>query len=106
MALPKPFLTYFLICAVPLSLLAALNYLNATRSVDNTVAAIVQNDLNSFVISVDEVLKDQERVLLKLALTPEIQRLKDDASLRGNVESSLKSVLDLSGQFQSLALFD
>jgi signal transduction histidine kinase len=106
MSLPKPFLTYFSICAVPLLLLAALNYWNATRSVDATVNRIVQNDLNSYITSVDEVLREQESVLLKLALTPEIQRLADEPSLRGNVESRLKSVLDLNRQFQSLTLFD
>ena len=102
----KSFLTYFSVCAIPLLLLAALNYWNATRSVDSTLDAIVQNDLNSFIFSLDEVSRGQESALLKLALTPEVQRLNDDAALRPQVESNLKSVLDLSGHFQSLALFD
>lgn len=101
----KPFLTYFLICAVPLLLLAALNYWNATRSIDSAVDKIVQNDLNSFIANVDDVLSDRESVLLKLAVTPEVQRLKDDASLRDKVESSLKS-LALNEDFQSVALLD
>lgn len=101
----KPFLTYFLICAVPLFLLAALNYWNAMRSVDSAVDKIVQNDLNSFIVNVDEVLSDRESVLLKLAVTPEVQRLKDDASLRDKVEASLRS-LALNEDFQSVTLLD
>ena len=101
----KPFLTYFLICAVPLLLLAALNYWNATRSVTAAVDRIVQNDLNSFIVNVDEVLSDREGVLLKLAVSPEVQGLKNDASLRDKVEASLKS-LALNEDFQSVTLFD
>ena len=41
----KRFPTYFLICAVPLLLLAALNYWNATHSVSYAVETIAQNDL-------------------------------------------------------------
>src|SRR5690349_12605315 len=62
----KPFLTYFLICAVPLLLLAALNYWNATRSVDNAVNTIVQNDLNSFTAAVDQLLEAQGKQVLQL----------------------------------------
>jgi signal transduction histidine kinase len=62
----KPFLTYFLICAVPLLLLAALNYWNATRSVKNTVEMMVQNDLNSFTAEVDRLLDDQGKQVLTL----------------------------------------
>ena len=101
----KPFLTYFLICAVPLLLLAALNYWNATRSVTSAVDRIVQNDLNSFIVNVDEVLSDRESVLLKLAVSPEVQGLKNDASLRDKVEASLKS-LALNEDFQSVTLLD
>ncbi len=32
----KPFLTYFGLCAIPLLLLAGLNYWNGLRSVDTT----------------------------------------------------------------------
>jgi signal transduction histidine kinase len=63
----KPFLTYFLICAVPLLLLAALNYWNATRSVDKTINAIVENDLHSFTASVNGLLEEQGQAVLKMA---------------------------------------
>lgn len=101
----KPFLTYFLICAIPLLLLAALNYWNATRSVDATVNTIVQNDLKDFVVNVDDMLKERESVLLKLASTTAMQGFQDDAYLLSQVESSLQSI-DLGGHFQSIALFD
>src|SRR5262249_49174266 len=93
------------ICAVPLLLLAALNYWNATRSVDSAVDKIVQNDLNSFIVNVDEVLGDREGVLRKLAVTPEVQGLKDNAALRDKVEASLKS-LALNEDVQSVTLLD
>ena len=73
----KPFLTYFLICAVPLLLLAALNYWNATRSVHATVETIVQNDLNSFTTAVDRLLDDQGKEVLKLG-SPDVQTLQTD----------------------------
>ena len=62
----KPFLTYFLICAVPLLLLAALNYWNATRSVNRTLDTIVQTDLHSFTATVDQLLNAQGNEVLQL----------------------------------------
>jgi signal transduction histidine kinase len=73
----KPFLTYFLICAVPLLLLAALNYWNVTRSVNNTLETIVQNDLNSFTVSVDRLLDDQGKGVLHMA-SPNAERVNDN----------------------------
>jgi signal transduction histidine kinase len=101
----KPFLTYFLICAVPLLLLAAVNYWNGVRSVDNTVGAIAQDDLHSFAASVDQLLEDQGAVLLKLAVSPEVQRASSDPAWRDRLQSSLKAVFEL-GQFKSLAVYD
>ena len=104
----KPFLTYFVVCAVPLLLLAALNYWNGTRSVNATVNAIVQNDLHAFTAGVDEWLQNEGSTLLKLAVTPEIQRVASDPSdpsLRQSTHARLKSAWDC-GLFKSLALFD
>lgn len=67
----KSFLTYFAICAVPLLLLAALNYWNGIRSVGNTVNPIVQADLNSFTAGINQLLDEQGNALLKLAVAPE-----------------------------------
>jgi len=63
----KPFLTYFLICAVPLLLLAALNYWNARRSIKNTVETLVQNDLDSFTVAVDRLLEEGGKEILETA---------------------------------------
>ena len=53
----KPFLTYFALCAIPLLLLAGLNFWNGLRSVDSTVSTIVQNDLNALNVGIDEALR-------------------------------------------------
>ena len=101
----KPFLTYFLICAVPLLLLAALNYWNATRSVTATANAVVQDDLQSFNAVVDRLLNDRGQILLKLAVTPDVQSASDDPSLQPKLEAAFKSVF-ASGSFKSLALYN
>ena len=69
----KSFLTYFAICAVPLLLLAALNYWNGTRSVDATVNTIVQDDLQAFTAGINQMLDEQGNALLKLAVAPQNQ---------------------------------
>ncbi|HEX5965243.1 MAG TPA: ATP-binding protein [Pyrinomonadaceae bacterium] len=104
----KPFLTYFALCAIPLLLLAALNWWNGFRSVNSTLSSIVQEDLNSFTAGVDEVLRDQENAMLRLALMRNIQQAvaQPDNPQRQTASSNLKSVLDLRTHFQSLALFD
>ncbi len=99
------------------------------RAVDVTVGTIVQDELNSFTAGVDDVLRDQESTVLRLAMMSNVRRLLADKSgidseshtlrsrnqssaaannelLRSSAHSSLKSVLDLRGYFQSLALFD
>ncbi|HSK62579.1 MAG TPA: hypothetical protein VK893_02020, partial [Pyrinomonadaceae bacterium] len=75
----KRFLTYLLICAVPLLLLAALNYWNATHSVSKTVETIVQNDLQNYTAAVNKLLDDQGSALLKLAVAPAPQRVPSQA---------------------------
>lgn len=101
----KPFLTYFVICAVPLLLLAALNYWNGIRSVNATVNAIVEDDLHMFTAGVDELVQYEGSTLLKLAVMPEIQRVASDPSLRQSAHARLRSAWDF-GIFKSLALFD
>jgi len=101
----KPFLTYFLICAVPLLLLAALNYWNGIRSVNATVEALVQDDLHAFTASANDVLEDRGSSLLRTAITPDIQRVASDPSFRRSAHASLKSLWE-HGYFKNLALFD
>ena len=72
------FLTYFLICAVPLLLLATLNYFNATHSLSKTVEAIMQNELQSFTTAVNKLLDDQGNALLKLAVAPPFEVVPND----------------------------
>ena len=101
----KPFLTYFLICALPLLLLAALNYWNGTRSVRATVETVVEDDLHSFTAGSNEVLDDRGSSLLRTAIAADIQRTTSDPSFRRNAHAELKSEWD-HGYFQSLALFN
>jgi hypothetical protein len=72
---PKSFLTYFLLCAIPLLLLAGLNYWNGTRTVDSTVSTIAQNDLNAFSAGVDELLDEHQKSILQLAIAPATRNL-------------------------------
>ncbi|HZI61049.1 MAG TPA: ATP-binding protein [Pyrinomonadaceae bacterium] len=104
----KSFLTFFALCAAPLLLLAGLNWWNGYRSVDSTIRSIVQEDLNSLNAGVDEVLRDQENAILRLAMMRNIQQAasQPENPQRQTASSSLKSVLDLRRHFQSLALFD
>ena len=102
MTRPKSFLTYFILCAIPLLLLAGVNYWNGLRTVDSTLGAIVQNDLNSLNVAVDDLLRDSERHMRRLALIPSVQR-----ALTNDPDVNLTPVPgDLQPQFQSLALFD
>src|SRR6185503_5876014 len=72
---PKPFLTYFLLCAIPLFLLAALNYWNGARSVDSTVSTIAQSDLNAFSGAVNELLDENQKSILQFAIAPSVREL-------------------------------
>jgi len=109
---PKPFLTYFILCAIPLLLFAGLNYWNGLRSVDSTLGAIVQNDLNSFNVAVDEDLRERKSAMLQLAIAPAAQRIVTrkeveigDGVLPESPYAILNSVPDLSGYFQVVTLF-
>lgn len=69
----KSFLTYFAICALPLLMLAALNYWNGIRSVQATANTIVQDDLQAFTAGINQMLDEQGNALLKLAVAPQNQ---------------------------------
>ncbi|HJS23723.1 MAG TPA: ATP-binding protein [Pyrinomonadaceae bacterium] len=103
MTRPKSFLTYFVLCAIPLLLLAGLNYWNGLRSVNATLDTAVQDDLNSFNAAVSEIVDEQERAIMRLALNSEVQQLVTN---KGGDLQAQTSLLDLSGYFQSLTLFD
>src|ERR1041385_1909 len=72
---PKTFLTYFILCAIPLLLLAALNYWTGVRTANSTLSTIVQNDLNSFNSGVDEVVDERAHKILGFAIKGVVQDL-------------------------------
>src|SRR5829696_8674658 len=98
----KPFLGYFLLSAIPLLLLAGLNYWNGIRTVNSTISAVVQDDLNSFNARVDQGLREKGDALLRLAISPNIQH----AAARKTESDSTRLNVDLNGNFKSLTLFD
>ena len=113
---PKHFLTYFILCAIPLLLLAGLNYWNGVRTVDSTLSTVVQNDLNSFNLAVEEVLEERRREILGFAIKGVVQDLlfkkqKNEINPASNYEQMmdarmrLKTAGDFSPYFQSLTLF-
>ncbi|HEX7330576.1 MAG TPA: ATP-binding protein [Pyrinomonadaceae bacterium] len=112
MTRPKPFLTYFVLCAIPLLLLAGLNYWNGIKSVDSTISTIVQNDLNAFNVAIDEELEQRKRAILQVAMAPGTRRIvtRKEVELSEILPESpyliLNTVPNLGEQFQSLTLFD
>ena len=101
MTRPKPFLTYFILCAIPLFLLAGLDYWHGVKSVKSNISSIVQGDLNAINVTVDEILRDKEHAVLRLALSPNVHRVvtnQTDADL-----SPMPGALD--PHFESLSLF-
>ena len=101
MTRPKPFLTYFILCAIPLLLLAGLDYWHAIRTAKSNIGSIVQGDLNAVNVTVDEIVRDKERSVLKLALSPNVHRVVDNDTDPGL--SPLPG--DLDPHFESLSLF-
>jgi signal transduction histidine kinase len=97
---PKPFLTYFILCAMPLLLFAGLNYWNGLRTVDSTLSTIAQDDLNSFTGAVDEVLEERRREILGFAAKGVVQDLFKKQRTEIDPLSN-----DFRGHFQSLTLF-
>jgi len=107
----KPFLTYFALSAIPLLLLAGLNYWNGLRSVDSTVGAIVQNDLNALNAGIDEELRERKSDFLRLSMMQELPYLADkelaaSAVMPQGLYLKLRPLPDLSRQFRTLTVFD
>ncbi len=108
----KPFLTYFVLSAIPLLLLAGLNYWNGLRSVNATVSTMVQNDLNALNVGIDNALRERKSDFLRLSMMGEVDHLVAD---RDPVVTTMmpqgifwlaKALPDLSRQFRTLILFD
>ncbi|HYV82710.1 MAG TPA: ATP-binding protein [Pyrinomonadaceae bacterium] len=104
----KPFLTYTCLCAIPLLLLAGLNYWNGLRSVDSTAGAIVQNDLNAFNVSVDAELRARKSDVLRLSMMRDVQDIVSDKErvdvYPQGMYLTLKT-LPLMREFESLTIF-
>src|SRR5262249_14945170 len=113
---PKPFLTYFILCAIPLLLLAGLNYWNGVSTVNSTLSTIVQNDLNSFNSAVNDVLEKRRQEIAGLAIGGVVQNIllkkeKNEIDPATNYEQMmdarmrLKSAGDYSHSFLTMAVF-
>lgn len=104
----KPFLTYFILCAIPLLLLAGLNYWNNVRTVNSMLATEAQGDLMSFSVSVDELLDDREHDIRSFTVESQVQNILkkvDPASSDEQTRVSLEAAGDLSRYFQSVTIF-
>ena len=80
-------------------LLAELNYWNGARTVDSTIDAIAQHDLNGFNVAADEIIRDRKNTILGLALAPEVQQAVVN-------KSQSLPFTGLDEYFQSLSLFN
>src|SRR5678815_6172895 len=105
----KPFLTYSCLCAIPLLLLAGLNYWNGLRSVDSTAGAIVENDLHAFNVAVDAELRARKSDVLRLSMLAEVQEIVSDKERRDVYPQGLflwLKALPPMREFDSLTIFN
>ena len=102
---PKSFLTYFLLCAIPLFLLAGLGYWSGARSVEASVSTIAQNDLNAFSGAVDELLDENQKGMLQLAIAPEARQIVTSADTEPPLPL-LHSLPRLGASFHNLTLYN
>jgi signal transduction histidine kinase len=105
----KPFLTYSGLCAIPLLLLAGLNYWNGLRSVDSTAGAIVQSDLNAFNVAVDQELRNRKSDFLRLSMSEEAQDIVSDKERVGPYPQGMfitLKMMPLLKEFESLTIFN
>jgi len=111
------YLPYFL---VPLLLLAALNYWNGLRTVETTVSAQAQNQLNALAGEVDARLRNEQIDLTRAALSSSLKDLlvarssaapvdlstANSQTVPGDLFLNLTSVLKGRAHCSRLALFD
>lgn len=109
MSRSSSFLTTFIFCAIPLLLLAGLNYWNGIHTVDSTLSSIVQNDLNSLNTAVDEHLRERKSDLLKLSLMRQMQDVVSDKERIDLIPQGLyleTNQLPRLKEFRSLTIFN
>src|SRR5215213_3635199 len=105
----NPYLTYSGLCAIPLLLLAGLNYWNGLRSVDSTTGAIVQNDLNAFNVAVDTELRERKSDFLRLSMMRDVQYIVSDKERIDVYPQGMfltLKMLPLMREFESLTIFN
>ena len=129
---PKPLPLYFVICSAPLLLLTGINYWNGIKTGDAAVGADLQDHLRTFTSEVDIVLRDQEKEIMRLALSDAMQQFGASKERQANANSgsnllserkgsetiesgdvlppelraTLSAALDRRGYFSSFGLFD
>ncbi len=129
---PKPLPLYFVICSAPLLLLTGINYWNGIKTGDAAVGADLQDHLKTFTSEVDIVLRDQEKEIMRLALSDAMQQFVASKERQANYNSgsnllserkgsettessnllppelraTMSAALDRHGYFSSFGLFD
>ena len=129
---PKPLPLYFVICSAPLLLLTGINYWNGIKTGDAAVGADLQDHLKTFTSEVDIVLRDQEKEIMRLALSDAMQQFVASKERQANANSgsnllsgrkgsettessnvlppelraTMSAALDRRGYFSSFGLFD
>jgi len=107
----RGFLTYLLLCLVPLLLVAVLNYWNGLRLVDQTVGDTAQRDLDSLTADVDRRVQQQEAEIRRLASAKSIGEFLaagDNSTDQPppSVAADFASALGRNGSLFRLALFN
>ena len=89
----KRSLTYLPHCLIPLLLLAAFNYWNGLKTVDETLSGQAQTHLNLLAAEIDRRLRDEEIELSRLATSSQLQNLlsKRDVSYSTQAEPNSQS---------------
>lgn len=109
----RSFLTYVLLCLLPLLFLAVINYWNGLRLVDRTIGASVQEDLNALTADVDKRVQQHEneirrllrsKPVLEFLTSTEQQQSRPEAPSK--VAANVAAVLGQKGDPFKLSLFD
>lgn len=110
---PKRFLTFFVLGAIPLILLAGINYWNGVRATESAVRYNLEYSRDNLAQDLQDSLKEHENDLLALARFEKLQDylsaqgdlLITDATLPVEVRSVVSVRLSKRGNFGSIALF-
>ena len=86
----KRSLTYLPYCLVPLLLLAAFNYWNGLRTLNETLSGQAQTHLNLLAGEIDRRLREEEIELTRVATSPELH----DVVSKGETSVSARVPVD------------